>query len=70
MTLGGTMGLGDSLALGLENKPNTVAVNLKVPVSELERTGFTKEIYAKKINEFIRNIVPAHTVFSLTCKFE
>ena len=70
MTLGGTMGLGDSLALGVENKPNTVLVDLKVPVSELERTGFTKEKYARKINEFIRNIAPAHTVFSLTCKFE
>ena len=70
MVLGGAMGLGDGLALGKENKPNTVLVDMTVSASELERTGFTKEKYAKKINEFIRSIVPAHTVFSLSCKFK
>ncbi len=70
MVLGEMMGIGDSLALGTNNKPNTVYVDLKVPASELERTGFTKEKYEKKISAFIRNIVPAHTVFDLTCKFE
>ena len=70
MILGGQMGLGDGLALGLDNKPNTVLVTMTIPVSELERTGFTKEKYARKIKSFIRNIVPAHTVFSLTCKYQ
>lgn len=70
MTLGGQMGLGDGLALGKDNKPNTVMVNMTVPLSELERTGFTKEKYARKIKTFIRDIVPAHTVFSLSCKYE
>ena len=70
MVLGGVMGLGDGIALGTENKPNTVYVTLKAPLSELERTGFTEEKYARKISEFIRRIVPAHTVFSLSCKFE
>ncbi len=70
MVLGGPMGLGDGLALGKENKPNTVLVDMTVSSSELERTGFSKEKYAKKINEFIRSIVPAHTVFSLSCKFK
>lgn len=70
MVLGGTMGLGDGIALGVDNKPNTVIVSMTVPASELSRTGFTKEKYAKKIKSFIRDIVPAHTVFSLNCKFE
>lgn len=70
MVLGGAMGLGDGLALGMENKPNTVLVDMTVSASELERTGFSKDKYAKKINEFIRSIVPAHTVFSLSCKFK
>lgn len=70
MLLGGTMGLGDGLALGKENKPNTVIVEMQVSPSELDRTGFTKEKYALKIKELIRTIVPAHTVFTLSCKFE
>lgn len=69
MVLGGPMGLGDGIALGVDNKPNTVMVNMTVPISELDRTGFSKEKYAKKIKSFIRSIVPAHTVFSLTCKY-
>ncbi len=70
MILDGGMGLGDGLALGRDNKPNTVLVDMKIPSSELERTGFTKEKYVMKIKEFIRSIVPAHTVFSLSCKIE
>ncbi len=70
MVIGGIMGMGDGMALGKNNKPNTVLVNMTVPASELERTGFTKEKYEMKINSFIRSIVPAHTVFSLSCKFE
>ncbi len=70
MVLGKNTFLGDSLALGVNNKPNTVLVNMTVPVSELQRTGFTEEKYSKKICEMIRGIVPAHTVFTLDCKFE
>ena len=70
MVLGKTTYLGDSLALGTNNKPNTVLVNMTVPASELERTGFTEEKYSKKIRDMIRGIVPAHTVFTLNCKFE
>ena len=70
MVIGSSMGLGDGLALGMENKPNTVIVEMNVPSSELGRTGFTKEKYALKIKEFIRDIVPAHTVFTLSCKFQ
>ena len=70
MVLGGIMGIGDGLALGNENKPNMVLVTMTVSDSELERTGFTKDKYIRKIKEFIRNIVPAHTVFTLNCKFE
>ena len=70
MIIGGPMGLGDGLALGTENKPNTVSVSMIVPFSELERTGFTKDKYSKKIKQFIWNIVPAHTVFLLSCKYE
>ena len=69
MVLDGPMGLGDSLALGMDNKPNTVNVTMTVPASELTRTGFTKDKYAMKIKSFIRDIVPAHTVFTLNCKF-
>ena len=70
MVLGGQMGIGDGLALGMDNKPNTVIVSMTVPASELERTGFTKQKYSRKIKSFIREIVPAHTVFSLSCKYE
>ena len=70
MVLGGMVGLGDGLAFGMDNKPNTVLVKMVVPSSELERTGFSKEKYAKKIKSFIREIVPAHTIFTLSCKFE
>lgn len=69
MVIGGPMGLGDGIALGMDNKPNTVLVSMTVPISELTRTGFSKEKYAKKIKSFIRDIVPAHTVFSLSCKY-
>ncbi|MBQ6343627.1 MAG: hypothetical protein IJI41_10925 [Anaerolineaceae bacterium] len=69
MQIGGVMGLGDGLALGVDNKPNTVYVSMQVPASELTRTGFTKDKYAKKIKSFIREIVPAHTVFSLSCEY-
>ena len=70
MILGGKMGIGDSMALGTDNKPNTVVVEMAVPKAELERTGFTKDKYKKKINQFVRAIVPAHTVFTVECKFE
>lgn len=70
MIVGGVMGLGDGIALGVDNKPNTVSVRLTAPKSELERTGFTKEKYTKKIGEFVRSMVPAHTVFTVSCKFE
>lgn len=70
MLIGGPMGLGDGIALGVENKPNTIMVTMNVPSSELERTGFTEEKYSAKIKSFIRQIVPAHTVFSLSCIFE
>ena len=70
MILGGQMGIGDGLALGNDNKPNMVMVSMVVPLSELERTGFTKQKYARKIKTFIREIVPAHTDFSLSCKYE
>lgn len=70
MVIGGQMGIGDGLALGQDNKPNMVQVSMTVPSAELERTGFTKQKYAKKIKSFIREIVPAHTVFSLACKYE
>ena len=70
MVLGGNIGIGDSMALGLDNKPNTVYVDMTVPKSELERTGFTKEKYEKKIASLIRNIVPAHTVFTLKCEYK
>ena len=70
MVLGGQMGIGDGLALGMDNKPNMVVVSMTVPSAELERTGFTKQKYSRKIKSFIREIVPAHTVFSLSCKYE
>ena len=70
MVLGGTIGIGDNMALGTDNKPNTVFVDMVVSKSELERTGFTKKKYEKKISSLIRNIVPAHTVFTLTCEYK
>lgn len=70
MVLGADTHLGEGIALGDKNQPNTIEIILTVPTSELIRTGFTEEKYKKKIESFIRRIVPAHTIFTLKCNFK
>lgn len=69
LTLGKDARLGEGVALGRANQPGTVCVTLKASKKELERTGFSSEIYSQKISQFIRGIVPAHTIFTLDCQF-
>ena len=69
MALGKDALLGEGIALGKENKPNTVSITLTASRNELSRTGFSEEVYTQKIKHFVRKIVPAHTVFTVNCRF-
>lgn len=68
--LGRDTGLGLDVALGTENQPNSVSFNLQIPPAELERSGFSESMYQRKMVEIVRTMVPAHTVFDITCVFE
>ena len=68
--LGETSLLGESIALGSNNQPNSVYIRIKAPKTELDRTGFSEEVYKQKLISLTREIVPAHTVFDLNCDFE
>ena len=61
--------LGVDVALGTDNRPNSIIVNLRLPESELERNQYSQEMYHRKIIEVIRAMVPAHTSIRLTCDF-
>jgi phage tail-like protein len=67
--LGETTTMGVETALGTDNRPNTVKIQLSVPVCELERTHYTEEMYTRKMTEIVRWMVPAHTIFDVKCEF-
>ena len=67
--LGAESTLGVDIALGSDNMPNSIIVNLRLPESELERNQYSQEMYHRKINEVIRTMVPAHTSIRLICDF-
>ena len=67
--LGRGSSLGVDVALGTDNHPNSIIVNLRLPESELERNQYSQEMYHRKINEVIRAMVPAHTSIRLICDF-
>ena len=67
----GPMGnLGVDIALGANNQPNSVQIDLQVPPDELERSGYSEDMYRRKMQAIIQSMVPAHTVFDITCAFD
>lgn len=67
--LGRDSTLGVDIALGTDNHPNSIIVNLRLPESELERNQYSQEMYHRKITAVIRAMVPAHTTIRLICDF-
>ncbi len=67
--LGKDSALGVDVALGTENTPNSIIVQLRLPESELERNQYSEDMYYRKITEVIRTMVPAHTSIRLICDF-
>jgi phage tail-like protein len=68
--LGESTTLGVETALGTDNHPNSVAVQLTVPDAELERTHYTPDMYQRKMTEIVRWMVPAHAIFNVKCEFD
>ena len=68
--LGPASVLGLDIALGRDNQPNTVLINLRLPESELSRTKYSPETYRQKMMEIVRTLVPAQVFFDVTCSFE
>ena len=68
--LGQDTSLGLDVALGTENMPNSVRIALNIPPGELARSGYSESMYQRKMQEIVRTMVPAHTVFDITCAFE
>jgi phage tail-like protein len=67
--LGRASALGASIALGRNNQPNSISVDIRLPQSELDCMQFSEEMYHHKMREIIRGLVPAHTVFDVNCEF-
>lgn len=67
--LGSETSFGMGVALGTQNRPNTISVHVDIPRSELARTKYSADMYQRKIEEVIRSMVPAHTIIQLACEF-
>ena len=67
--LGRDSSLGVDVALGTDNHPSAVIVNLRLSEDELERNQFSQEMYHRKLTKVIRAMVPAHTSIRLICDF-
>jgi len=67
--LGPDNSLGMGIALGTENRPNTISFNLNIPEAELTRTRYSEDTYQQKMKEIIQTMVPAHTVIHVNCVF-
>lgn len=67
--LGPAATLGNEIALGTANQPNTVLLRLDIPNAELERTGYTAQTYGQKIKLLVRDIIPAHVKYDVECNF-
>jgi phage tail protein domain len=68
--LGPVSVLGLDIALGRENQPNTVIIDLRLSESELTRTKYSSETYRQKMMDIVRTLVPAQVYFDVNCKFE
>lgn len=62
--------LGQDVALGSNNQPNTVQIAIRVPGDELERCGYSAAMYQQKMREIVRAMVPAQTIFEVSCAFD
>lgn len=68
--LGAGSVLGNEIALGTQNQPNTVLIQLKVPAAELERTRYSAQTYQRKISALVRELMPAHVLYEVECTFD
>ena len=62
--------LGLERALGQNNQPMAVSIDLQVPKTELKRSQLSKTMYTKKIEDLIQTMVPAHIRFDVRCEFQ
>jgi phage tail-like protein len=67
--LGEDSALGVDIALGTENQPNSVNVNIRATETELQRMENSEEMYYQKMRELIRTMIPAHAVINVNCAF-
>jgi phage tail-like protein len=67
--LGQKSNLGIEIGLGKNNKPNSILIDIEAPESELGRTGYTKDMYQRKMSSVVRSLVPAQTVYDVRCTF-
>ncbi len=67
--LGDAARLGKDIALGRNNQPNSLTINLAVSRNELDRTRYTADTYQRKISELVRTLVPAHVLSDVKCEF-
>jgi phage tail-like protein len=68
--LGPAAELGMEIALGRDNQPHSVQINLRVAESELSRTKYSRETYQHKIMDIVKTLIPAHVLFDVNCMFE
>jgi phage tail-like protein len=68
--LGTHSALGADIALGTQNRPNTVSIHIRVHPQELERIQFTESMYGRKMDEITRMLVPAHVDYQVQCDFD
>jgi phage tail-like protein len=62
--------LGMDIALGTQNQTNAVSIDLHIPHNELVRSEYSETMYQRKMTELVRAMVPAQTVFNVTCTFK
>jgi phage tail-like protein len=67
--LGQKSNLGVDIALGKDNQPNSILINIKIPESELERTKYSRDMYHRKMVSIVRTMIPAQTVYDVRCTF-
>jgi phage tail-like protein len=69
LILGKAATLGMNVALGKNNQPNSLSINVAVSRAELDRTQYSAETYRRKISELVRTLVPAHVHYDVKCEF-
>ena len=62
--------LGENIALGKNNHPDFVRIILHVSQVELERSGYSADMYQRKMQEVIGTMVPAHTRYEVNGVFD